>query len=238
VKGLELTAFDPRGAFATALGYAVSNRGADYAHVYARHEFDVTPAAAARLYGDEYAADATVLRGKAEMVRRGMIVCAVLDALGICKVTALSLINAFDLEAEADLVREATGLDVSADDLWLVGERIVVAERLFNLACGAGAVDDRLPPVFALKPLTDGPARGMTVSLSTMLRDFYRRMGWTRAGRPTKATLRRLGLQSWGAHSEAPSAARRQRTDEPPADPEPVATLERLGLASRAVHST
>jgi aldehyde:ferredoxin oxidoreductase len=104
VKGLELTAYDPRGAFGTALGYAVSNRGADYAHVYARHEFDVTPEASAQLYGDERAGEATAPEGKAEMVRRGMIVSAVLDALGICKVPALSLINAYDLADEADLV--------------------------------------------------------------------------------------------------------------------------------------
>ena len=188
VKGLELTAYDPRGAFATALGYALSNRGADFGHVYARHEFDVTPEAAVRLYGDERAGEATVPDGKAEMVRRGMIVSAVLDALGICKVPALSLLNAYDLEAEAELVREAAGLDVSADDLWLAGERIVVAERLFNLACGAGAADDSLPPVFSSEPLAAGPARGVTVPLEEMRGEFYRRMGWSRDGRPTAAT--------------------------------------------------
>ena len=175
------------------------------AHVYARHEFDVTPEAAVRLYGDERAREATVVEGKAEMVRRGMIVSAVLDALGICKVPALSLINAYDLEAEAGLVSEATGLKVSAADLWLVGERIVVAERLFNLACGARAADDRLPALFATQPLADGPSRGITVPLEAMRRDFYRRMGWTRDGRPTRATLRRLDLEP-GPRNGASSA--------------------------------
>jgi aldehyde:ferredoxin oxidoreductase len=194
VKGLELTAYDPRGAFATALGYAVSNRGADYAHVYARHEFDVTTEAAVRLYGDRHAAQATVAEGKAEMVRRSMIVSAVLDALGICKVPALSLINAYDLEAEAELASAATGVELSAGDLWLAGERIVVAERLFNLACGARAADDMLPPLFTSRPLTEGPSRGVTMPIEAMVRDFYRRMGWSRRGRPTKATLERLQL--------------------------------------------
>ena len=218
VKGLELTAYDPRGAFATALGYAVSNRGADFANVYARHEFDVTPEVAVRLYGDERAAEATVTDGKAEMVRRSMIVSAVLDALGICKVPALSLINDYELEAEAELVREAAGLEVSADDLWLVGERIVAAERLFNLACGADATDDRLPRLFGSQPLADGPARGVTVPLAGMRREFYRRMGWSSDGRPTRATLQRLGLLSWAGAERPPRlrrAGRRRRGSQP-----------------------
>src|SRR5690606_30319620 len=33
-KGLELPGYDPRGAYGTALGYAVSNRGADFTSVY------------------------------------------------------------------------------------------------------------------------------------------------------------------------------------------------------------
>ena len=45
VKGLELCSFDPRGAWGTALGYAVSSRGGDYSSVYAHHEFDPPPAA-------------------------------------------------------------------------------------------------------------------------------------------------------------------------------------------------
>ena len=51
VKGLELSAYDPRAAWATALGYAVSSRGGDYASVYAHHEFDLADGDAERLYG-------------------------------------------------------------------------------------------------------------------------------------------------------------------------------------------
>ena len=57
VKGLELSAYDPRAAWATALGYAVSSRGGDYASVYAHHEFDLADGDAERLYGHPEAGD-------------------------------------------------------------------------------------------------------------------------------------------------------------------------------------
>ena len=104
VKGLEITAFDPRGASATGLGYAVSNRGGDFTSVYARHEWSMTPEQALAMYGDSLAADRTSTLGKAEMVRRSMTICAVLDAIGLCKIPALTLVNEYDLVSEAEFV--------------------------------------------------------------------------------------------------------------------------------------
>jgi aldehyde:ferredoxin oxidoreductase len=197
VKGLELTAFDPRGVYATALGYAVSSRGGDYASVYARHEFEVGLERAHALYGDERAADRLSPVGKAAMVRRSMISSAVLDSIGICKVPALSLVNEYDLVNESRLVSGLTGIEMSPQDLFLAGERILVLERLFNLRFGGAAQEDTLPAVFLTEPMSDGPARGSRVDLAPMLQEFYGLMGWTERGIPTRERLTELGLQTY-----------------------------------------
>lgn len=194
VKGLEITAQDPRGAFATGLGYAVSNRGADFTNVYARHDYTLTPEEAEELYGTREAADRFSTAGKAVMVARSMAVCAALDAIGICKMPALTLINAFDLELEAELVSAITGAETTGSDLRRVGERVLQVERLLNLRFGATAEDDRLPDLFRDQPLAEGPSAGHTIDVGPMVREFYEVMGWDAEGRPTAERLRDLGL--------------------------------------------
>ena len=195
VKGLELTAFDPRGASASGLGYAVSNRGGDFTSVYARHEFSLTPVQAKELYGEELAADRLSPVGKAPMVKRSMIICAVLDSIGLCKIPALTLVNEFDLVSEAELVSAVAGLSVTPEELFEIGERIVDIERLLNIRFGAGAEDDMLPDHFLDEPMPQGPAEGNTIDLAAMLGEFYGVMGWTEQGVPSVARLRELGLE-------------------------------------------
>ncbi|MHB9150168.1 MAG: aldehyde ferredoxin oxidoreductase family protein [Thermoleophilia bacterium] len=197
VKGLELTAFDPRGASATGLGYAVSNRGGDFTSVYARHEFSLTPEQAKDLYGEELAADRTSPVGKAQMVKRSMVICAVLDSIGLCKIPALTLVNEFDLVCEAELVSAVAGLTVTPAELFEIGERIIDIERLLNIRFGAGVEDDVLPDFFLDEPMSEGPAVGHTVDLVRMLGEFYAVMGWTADGVPGGDALWRLGLEEF-----------------------------------------
>jgi aldehyde:ferredoxin oxidoreductase len=197
VKGLELTAFDPRGAHATALGYAVGNRGADFTSIYARHELTQTPEEAVARYGDERAADSTSPVGKAVMVRRGMIVCAVLDWMGLCKIPVLTIVSDFSLEGEAHLAREVTGLALTSDDLFAIGERIVNAERLLNLRFGATCEDDTLPARFLEEALPDGPHAGSRLCFENMLAEFYEAMDWSPTGVPRSGRLRSLGLERY-----------------------------------------
>jgi aldehyde:ferredoxin oxidoreductase len=194
VKGLELCSFDPRGAWGTALGYVVSSRGGDYSSVYAHHEFDPPPAATKSFYGGGESANPLLPAGKAALVRRSLIVSAVVDALGLCKVPVLSLLNRFDLELEAELTEAFAGLSLSADELWAAGERIVTLERLYNLRCGAKADDDRLPTRFTERNLNSLPGGGM-VELHELRHELYTLMGWTAEGVPTPQKLDELGLR-------------------------------------------
>jgi len=194
VKGLELSAFDPRAAWGTALGYAISSRGGDYASIYTHHEFDLPADMAEALYGSAEAADPLSPAGKAAMVRRSMIVSAAVDSLGLCKVPVLSLLNRFDLELEAELASAFSGVPLTAVELFVAGERAVNLERLFNLRCGAGPDEDRLPIRFTERHLDSLPGGIGVVDVSELRRELYALMGWNEDGVPTAETLATLGL--------------------------------------------
>jgi aldehyde:ferredoxin oxidoreductase len=194
-KGLEMTAYDPRGAMGTALGYAVSSRGADFTSVYAVPEYRWNAEQGRAVFGSERAVDRFSTEGKGALVRRSMIVSAVLDSLGLCKVPILSVLGDYSLENEASLISAITGWPLSAEELMLIGERILNLERLFNQRQGATRADDDLPDRFTEEPLPNGPAQGGTVDIEPMIQDFYAAMGWDADGRPTPGKLRELGLQ-------------------------------------------
>ncbi len=198
VKGMELTAYDPRGALGSALGYAVSTRGGDWTSVYALPELRWTPEEGREWFGTEKAVDRLTTEGKGALVKRTMAVSAVLDSLGMCKVPVLSVLCDFRLENEAELVAALTGWEVSGEELALVGERILNLERLFDLRLGAKPEDDDLPDRFTEERVADpGPTQGMAVDIQRLVADFYAAMGWDAEGRPTLEKLRELGLEDF-----------------------------------------
>jgi aldehyde:ferredoxin oxidoreductase len=198
VKGVEMYGADPRGLHGTALAYAVSFRGADFTSVYPVPEFRYTPEKAFEAFGTPKAVDFSATEGKGAMIRFCMIVSAVLDSLGLCKVAALSVGSHFDLEREAKLASVFSGIGFTAEALMTIGERIVNMEKQFNLRCGAGRASDTLPAKFTQERIAKGPAKGARLRLAPMVADFYRCMGWDDLGVPTAATLRRLGIGGGG----------------------------------------
>ena len=243
VKGLEIPCYDPRGSSATALAYAVMNRGADYASAYVRHEDDCTPEKALRLDGDVAATDRNVQTGKASMVWRGVVVGAALDALGICKFPVLSLLNEYDLANEAELAAAILGAPMDAEALLEVGQRIATLDRLINVRFGATADDDRLPALFVETPLRDGPGAGNTAQVANSLQDIqadglvhrrraYRRSPATtrprRASRPVVEAGLAGGKPSMGSHH----CQRRSRQGSVPRT-----SLRHWGWASRGSES-
>jgi len=92
-------------------------------------------------------------------------------------------------------LRLTTGIDYSAEDLALTGERIWNLERLFNFKAGLTGKDDTLP-----RRITEEPrVKNQVVHLSRMLPEYYQLRGWDGAGVPTQEKLRELGLEKEGA---------------------------------------
>ncbi len=194
-KGVEIYGGDPRGAQAMALTYAISLRGGDFTSVYPVPAFRYPAEQAKEDFGTLESINPLTTEGKAALIRKCLFVSAVIDSLGLCKVPALSILGKFDLENESRLTRSITGLDMSSEEMFTIGERIINMEKLFNIACGATVQHDTLPQFFQSEGLPDGAVKGEKVhGLSEMVQDFYSIMGWDKNGVPTELVMDRLGI--------------------------------------------
>ena len=195
VKGLEIAGYHPTNIMGTALGYTVSNRGADFSDVYATLEYKWLPDEKIEAFGLPKTIDLNSIHGKAALVRQCMIVGMVMDCLGLCKVPSLCLVCTYDLVAEAELTSELTVKNVSVGDLFYAGERILNLERLINRRFGATETDDRLPDMFFDKEYNAGKQPSKPQEwMEPMIREFYDVMGWDENGQPTEQKLAQLGL--------------------------------------------
>jgi aldehyde:ferredoxin oxidoreductase len=214
VKGLELPRQEPRFAKGFGLGHATSNRGAD--HLYGLPTMDVSGNwdKARQLFAPEIVeqlmdpADETY---KPDMLIYGEHFSAIADSLGICKFSTGENYSLLPDDLAAGM--RALGIDVTGDALLETGERIVNLERLYNVREGLGRAEDHLParfqeplPLLAneIDPAT-GETRlggvlrmGQLFDFDKMLDRYYRLRGWSGDGRPSIATLERLGLAEEG----------------------------------------
>lgn len=135
VKGLELPAYDPRGAYGMALAYCTSNRGGCHLRAYPiSHEILRKPVPTDRF---DFA-------GKARMIKIAEDCNATIDSLVACK---FSFFGA-SLEEYAELLAATSGIDYTPQSLKAIGERIYLTERFYNLENGFTAKDDLLPERF------------------------------------------------------------------------------------------
>jgi len=192
IKGLELAGFHPYNIMGATLAYMVSARGGDFNNGYPSLEYYWSREKAAKELGNPLAVDLHSIYGKGPLVRRAMLVNAVLDSLGLCKVPALSLIAAFDLTNEAELTNSVTDWSFDTEKLFTIGERIINLERLFNLRFATNGADDRLPQMFFEKEYAPQGKPLLYEWIESMRQEFYKVMDWDDKGRPLKRKL--LGL--------------------------------------------
>lgn len=221
VKGMELPAYEPRGAVGQGLGYAVANRGA--CHLNAGY--------LAVLEGLGLEMDPHTPRSKAALTILMQDLMEAVSAAGNCLFSAYDVFPAPLLDRPNSWLTRAvnkilpwvggpvalilwlrwmpihlpglpvtraleavTGMKMDLGRLKLIGERGYNLERLVNTRLGVTAADDDLPE--RLKAVEQVPGDPRTkVPLETMKRQYYRLRGWTRDGVPAPALLRRLGIQ-------------------------------------------
>lgn len=213
VKGMELAAYDPRGAWGQGLSYAVANRGACHLSTYVL---------SLEAYFGMAAPYAT--RGKATMVKFFENVFSGMNSLHICHFTAYPifleppLVKYTPVPLLKQLVMNLTPLALSLMDvspwpeLWTsvlgktylplvtmrkfltTGERVHVLERYMNTREGIMKKDDTLPGRLLNEGRKCDPTeRG--VPLEPMLRNYYKVRGYDRNGIPTDRLLKRLGIE-------------------------------------------
>ncbi|GAB4273041.1 MAG: aldehyde ferredoxin oxidoreductase family protein [Deferrisomatales bacterium] len=184
IKGLELPGYEPRALKGYALSMATANIGGS--HMYGRPREELAGRVDPYAETDKGAAIAEIQ--KAQAVEDSLIACTFGN-------------SGLTLEDYGRFLEAATGLEelASADALLRIGERIVCAERWFNVGEGFGRAQDCLPPRMVREPLRRaGPATDQVVAcLDTLLDEYYDALGYDARGIPTPETLDRLGLSEF-----------------------------------------
>ncbi len=132
--------------------------------------------------------------GKAEGLAVGSCFKMLVDCAGVCM---------FGTHIGAGMplgewINAATGMDLANDDYLVIGERVEQLRHGFNVRQGLNPIRDFKPHprIYGDPPLDKGPAKGITLEVETMARDFYRVMGWdVETGRIDPRRLAGLGLE-------------------------------------------
>ncbi|MEO0239163.1 MAG: aldehyde ferredoxin oxidoreductase family protein [candidate division WOR-3 bacterium] len=180
VKGLELPGVEPRGSWGMALAFATADRGGCHQRAW-------TPTAELKGILQRFSTE-----GMAKFVKETQDERAVCFSLVLCDFVP------FTVEDFAELLYNATGIDLNPEEYMVTGERIWNLTRLFNVREGISRKDDTLPPRIMEEPSPAGPAEGKVITseiLNKMLDEYYALRGWDQNGIPTEETLKRLGLK-------------------------------------------
>ncbi|RLE60849.1 MAG: aldehyde ferredoxin oxidoreductase [Thermoprotei archaeon] len=181
VKGLEMPAYDPRGAKGIGLNYATANRGGCHVTGYT-----ISP----EILGLPEKIDPLTPEGKAKWVKIFQDFTSVVNSAVNC------LFVTFELGAKdyAELFNKIAGFNFTEQDVMTIGERIYNLERYMMSLYGFSAKDDTLPRRLTHEPMPEGPVKGQVVELDRMLKEYYELRGWVN-GVPTKEKLKELGIE-------------------------------------------
>jgi aldehyde:ferredoxin oxidoreductase len=186
VKGLEMPAYEPRGAKGHGLNIATSTIGASHMTGYCIPE----------LFGLPEPVDRFAFEGKGALMKSIQDKTAAYDSLLICGFPAC--FNWISPEHYARLLNAATGIEEFSDVDYILksGERTYNIEKAFNVREGFGRKDDFLPERFIKEPVPDGPSKGQVFEMDVLLDDYYQARGWdVETGNPTQEKLDELGLK-------------------------------------------
>ena len=209
IKGLEMAAYDPRGAWGQGLAYAVANRGACHLSS-ALFALEVS-------FGllNPYST-----RAKAKFAHYFENLYAAINSLHTCQFTAFAYtleppivkytpkfllgltmqympdvaLMLMDVSLYSKLYSAVTGIKMNQWEYMKAGKRIHTLERLMNCEEGISRKDDTLPDRFLKEGRTCDPEKRV-VPLSTMLDSYYKVRGYDADGRPSQKTLKALGIE-------------------------------------------
>lgn len=182
VKKQEMPAYDGRGVQGMGLEYATSNRGGCHVRGYL-----TSP----EILGVPQKLDPLVTTDKAAWLKTFQDLTAVVDSSGICLFTTFAI----GLSEISAMLRTATGIEYTDEEVLKAGERIWNIEKLFNLGAGFTKADDTLPQRLLREPMPGGPAKGKVAELDTMLPEYYSIRGWSEDGIPSEEKLKELSLE-------------------------------------------
>jgi len=188
VKGLELPAYEPRGAKSQGYNYVTANIGASHCYGYAGQDIfgGIEPRPTDR-FAEAENADVVIYNQDGTAWKETGIICGfagnwdwVPDLYGRMLAAARGIARFTD-----------------NDYLWQVGDRLFNLERAFNVREGFNRRQDTLPQRLLTEPLhtREAPGEGQIVRHQDDFLDrYYQLRGWTKEGIPTPRKLKELGL--------------------------------------------
>ena len=208
VKGLEWSAYDPRGAFGQGLSYAVANRGA--CHLSAGLIF---------MENISGLLNPQTVRAKADFVKFFEDLFNAINSISICLFTSTSFplevplskytpnlmlhflmqycskiaVHTVDISIYPKLWSSVIGIKLSNAEFLRAGARIHILERYMNTREGISRKDDTLPERF-LKEGRECDPKKTTVPLHKMLDKYYKVRGFDKNGLPTPKTMQKLNI--------------------------------------------
>jgi len=222
VKGLELAAYEPRGAWGHALGYATSNRGGCHlnggymvaleglglsmpgraigskAGLTAMFQdlMEVVSAAGVCLFTTYAVLPAAAVRDARGPL--GRITAAVLSGTGYALYALRALPRALlqiplPLLPHMKAIELVTGEKMRFGRFWEIGERGYTLERELAVRFGVTAADDTLPERHIAERMEPDDPRS-AVPMGELRTRYYRQRRWDGAGRPQPSLRRRLGV--------------------------------------------
>ena len=188
VKGLECSAYDCHLCPGMSLSFGTSPIGAHHKDAWVI-SWEISSGTREE-YGPAKA-DKVI---EFQRIRGGMFECLV-----ACRFPWIEL--GFEVDHYPKYMEAATGLKWSLDDMWALGDRVYALIRAFWVREFGGKWDrtwDYPPERWFKEPLTEGPLAGKKLDkekYDTLLGYYYEKRGWDNRGIPTKATMKKLGLE-------------------------------------------
>lgn len=95
-----------------------------------------------------------------------------------------------------DFLNAVTGWDLTPDEYYKTGKRILNMRKAFNAREGVRPSDSKLPPrAIGNPPLTQGPLKNISVDMEALEEELFKIMGWDlETGGPTSETLKEMEL--------------------------------------------
>jgi aldehyde:ferredoxin oxidoreductase len=217
VKGLELSAYDPRGSFAQGVEYATTNRGGCHIQGASMYLESVGP----------LTINPQNLKLKAEIPIIQQNLACTINSMVLCMFTTYGMIpkqvhnmnpNSFAYKLVTTIFENSgpvfrklmsikgrplmwwekwltyvTGERMSSGHLQEIGARIFNLERMYNMREGFTAKDDTLP----FRLLHESTFKHMSGGhpLPQLLPRYYKNRGWDADGVPMRRTLERLQVR-------------------------------------------
>jgi aldehyde:ferredoxin oxidoreductase len=193
IKGVEVPMHEPRGKQGLGISYATSPRGAT--HMEGTHDTLFTEEIITPELGINGPYDRFTLADKAVMAKTYEDIRSFVNSLILCAFTVRETGTKCNLSSTRKLLEAETGLDVSSQEMLLIGQRNYALLRIHAARAGYTLKDDCLPTRFS-KSLPRGASANHPIDaqvLESTIASYYEQRGYDSQG-PTADTLHRLQI--------------------------------------------